>query len=111
MKKYKRYSQVEMFSHIKACKQKGQSQKAYCNHHGIAYSTFQYWAKKYREEFAANKVTDKSAAFIPVKVQPDPEVLAPAPGTNQLHFLYPNGIQVLCSETANPEVLKILINP
>ena len=111
MRKYKRYSQPEMFSHIEACIQNNQPQKAYCQQHDIAYSTYQYWAKKYREEFAANKVADKPAGFIPVKVQPDPEVLAQVPGSSQLHFLYPNGIQVLCSETANQEVLKILINP
>lgn len=100
-----------MVSHIEACKQNNQPQKAYCQQHGIAYSTFQYWAKKYREEFAANNVTDKPAGFIPVKVQPDPDVLSQTPIARQLHFLYPNGIQVLCSEKANPKVLKILINP
>ena len=111
MRKYKRYSQANMFRHIEACKQNRQPQKAYCQQHGIAYSTYQYWAKKYREEFAAIKVTDKHVGFISVKVQPDPEVLSQSPGSSQLHFLYPNGIQVLCSETANVEVLKILINP
>ena len=100
-----------MYRHIEACKQNGQSQKVYCNHHSIAYSTFQYWAKKYREEFAANKIADKPAGFIPVKVQPDPDVSAQAPGTSQLHFLYPNGIQVVCPEGVHPEVLKNLINP
>ena len=99
-----------MFIHIETCKQKGMSQKAYCNHHGIAYSTFQYWAKKHRKEFAANKVIDKPAGFIPVKVQPAPEEFVKAPSTRQLHFLYPNGIQVLCSEGIHPEVLKNLIN-
>jgi len=111
MRKYKRYSQAEMFSHIDACKQNDQPQKAYCQQHGIAYSTYQYWAKKHRDKFAANKVINKPTGFIPVKVQPDPEVLSQSPGSSQLHFLYPNGIQVLCSETANVEVLKILINP
>ena len=89
MRKYKRYSPAEMFSHIEACKQNDQPQKAYCLEHGIAYSTYQYWAKKYREEFVANKALDKPSGFIPVKVQPDSEVLSPAPGSSQLHFLYP----------------------
>jgi hypothetical protein len=83
MRKHKRYSQAEMFSHLEACRQNNQPQKAYCLQHGIAYSTYQYWAKKYREEFASNKVIDKPAGFIPVKVQPDPEVYAQAPGTSQ----------------------------
>lgn len=100
-----------MYSHIEACKENNQSQRAYCLQHGIAYSTFQYWAKKYREEFATNKVTDKPTGFIPVKVQPAPDVYVQAPGTSQLHFLYPNGIQVMCPEGVHPEVLKNLINP
>jgi len=111
MKKYRRYSQAEMFSHIEVCKEKNHSQRSYCLQHGIAYSTFQYWANKYREKFAANTVIDKPAGFIPIKVQPDPEVSVQAPGTSQLHFLYPNGIQVMCPEGVHPEVLKKLINP
>mgnify|MGYP005838054565 FL=1 len=100
-----------MYRHIEACKENNQSQRAYCLQHGIAYSTFQYWAKKYREEFATNRVADKPTGFIPVRVQPAPDVSAQAPGTSQLHFLYPNGIQVVCPEGVHPEVLKNLINP
>jgi len=111
MRKIQRHTQAEMFAHVEACKDSNQPQKAYCKQHRVAYSTFQYWAKKYRKEFKANNSTDSSPGFIPVKVQPDPEILAQGPVGNQLHFLYPNGIQVMCSERVNPEVLKTLINP
>ena len=30
---------------------------------------------------------------------------------HQLHFLFPNGIQVMCPESVQPEVLRTLLNP
>jgi len=99
-----------MYSHIEAFKNSSQPQKVYCIQHGLAYSTFQYWAKKYRKEFSAEEVSDITPGFIPIKVQPDPEadqVRIP----KQLHFLFPNGIQVMCPESVHPEVLKTLLTP
>jgi hypothetical protein len=105
----KRHTQEEMFGHIEAWKNSGQSQKNYCEQVGLAYSTFQYWAKKYREESSETEITDMPG-FIPVEVRPDPE-MDPTEFTNQLHFLFPNGIQVKCSERVHPEVLRTLLNP
>jgi len=100
-----------MFAHVEACKNGNDPQKTYCKQYGIAYSTFQYWAKKYRKKVSEKGVIDRQVGFIPVKVQSEPEVLSYTPGVNQLHFLYPNGIQVMCPEGVHPEVLKNLINP
>jgi len=69
MKKYQRHTQTEMFGHLESCKQTGQAQKAYCRQNGLAYSTFQYWAKKYRKEFSGKEANDHSCGFIPVKVE------------------------------------------
>ena len=82
----------------------------YCKQQGIAYSTFHYWARKYREDLLEDQVTDTAPGFIPVRVQPNPEK---GQGTvfNQLYFLFPNGIQVMCSEKVHPQVLKTLLNP
>ena len=99
-----------MFSHVDAFRSSKQSQRIYCNRHGIALSTFQYWAKKYREEFSENDNSGETPGFIQVRVQPDPEVdQVRVPG--QLHFLFPNGIQVMCPESVDTEVLKTLLNP
>jgi hypothetical protein len=77
---------------------------------GIALSTFQYWAKKYREEFTKDEASDEPPVFIPVEVQADTEPERDhVPG--QLHFLFPNGIRVMCPESVSPVVLKILLNP
>ena len=111
MRKYQRHTQAKMFSHIGACRESKQAQKAYCKQHGIAYSTFQYWAKKYRKQVAEIDDSGSSAGFIPLKLQSDPELLPRPSGGNQLHLLYPNGIQVMCPESVHPSVLKNLINP
>jgi len=110
MRKIKKHTQAEMFTHVEACKKSNLSQKIYCKRHRIAYSTFQYWAKKFREEYSENEPSDDSPGFIPVKVQPNP-VPAQECITNQLHFLFPNGIQVVCPESVRPEVIKTLLNP
>ncbi|MGM0527282.1 MAG: IS66 family insertion sequence element accessory protein TnpA [Bacteroidota bacterium] len=110
MRKIKTHTRAEMFAHILACKESGLSKRAYCNQHDIACSTFQYWAKKYREEHSDNKPEDTNPGFIPVQVQPDPRT-DQVNIHNRLHFLFPNGVQVMCTETVNPEVLKTLLNP
>jgi len=99
-----------MFSHLEACKRSKQSQKNYCKQQNLAYSTFQYWAKKYREEFSEDEASDETPGFIPMEVQPDLELDQVGVG-NQLHFLFPNGIQVMCPESVHPEVLRTLLNP
>jgi len=97
-----------MYSHVETCKSSRQPQKIYCKQKGIAYSTFQYWAKKYREEFSENDNSGDTPGFISVRVQPDPESdQVHVPG--QLHFLFPNGIQVMCPESVSPEVLRLLL--
>jgi hypothetical protein len=110
MKKIQRHSRYEMISHLEACRSSKQSQKQYCQLQGIAPSTFQYWVKKCREEFSENEASSQTPGFIPVKVQPDPKT-EPDRVPGQLHFLFPNGIQVMCPENVHPEVLKALLNP
>lgn len=98
-----------MFFHVESCLSRKQSQKTYCKQKGLALSTFQYWAKKYREEFSKVEDSEESPGFIPVQVQPDPEAKEEhTPG--QLHFLFPNGIKVKCSENVSAEVLNRLLN-
>ena len=110
MRKYQRHTQAEMFAHVEAWRKSNHPQKIYCTQQGVAYSTFQYWAKKYREEFSEKDDQEFTPGFIPIKVESDPETSqVHIPG--QLHFLFPNGIQVMCPESVHPEVLKTLLNP
>jgi hypothetical protein len=108
MRKIQKYTRFEMFSHVEAYRSSRQSQKAYCKHKGISLSTFQYWAKKYREEFSKDEASDEAPGFIPLQVHLEPE---PKRTPGHLHFLFPNGIQVMCPESVHPEVLKTLLNP
>jgi hypothetical protein len=110
MRKYQRHTQAEMLSHFEACKDSNLPQVKYCKQKGLAYSTFQYWAKKYREESSKDEISDNAPGFISVKIHPDPET-AQVRMPKQLHFLYPNGIQLMCSETITHEALKNLLNP
>jgi hypothetical protein len=110
MRKYRKHTQSEMFAHVKACRKSNQPQKFYCKQQGLAYSTFQHWAKKYRKQFSEDEGTASVSGFIPVKVQPDPETNQ-VTLSSQLHFLFPNGIQVMCPESVHPEVLRTLLNP
>jgi len=110
MRKIQRHTKEEMYTHIEACRSSRQSQKIYCQQKGLALSTFQYWAKKYWEEFAKDAALAITPGFIPIEVHPDPEV-DPAGISNQLHFLFPNGIQVMCPAGVQPEVLQTLLNP
>jgi hypothetical protein len=107
MRKTQRHSRDEMFAHIESWRGSGQSQKIYCEQAGLAYTTFQYWAKKFRQEAVQDKAMVNAPGFIPVKVQPD---LVRGQMPHQLHFLFPNGIQVKCSERVHPEVLQRLLN-
>jgi hypothetical protein len=105
MRKIHRHTREEMYAPIKACRNSNQSQKIYCNQQGIAYYTFQYWAKKYREGSSEDEVTDTAPGFILVEVQSDPQteqVTIP----NQLRFLLPNAIRVMCHERVHPEVAR-----
>jgi hypothetical protein len=109
MRKIQSHIQAEMYAHVKACNNSNQPQKVYCKEQGIAYSTFQYWAKKYRKSYAEDEPADYAPGFIPVKVQPDPKTEQVR--LTQLHFLFPNGIQVICPASVHPGVLKTLLNP
>jgi transposase-like protein len=110
MRKIRRHTQAEMYAHIEASKKSNLTLGAYCKTHGIANSTLYYWAKKYENEYADNKPQDPVPGFIPVEVQPEPERNR-MQSTGQLHFLFPNGIQVVCPESVPSEVLKTLLNP
>ena len=110
MTKTQKNTQAEMYVHVEAWKSSRQSQKIYCNQHGLTFTTFQYWARKHLKKYSKDESADTAPGFIPVRVHPDPGLtLKSIP--NQLHFLLPNGVQVMCSETIHPEVLKTLLNP
>ncbi len=106
MKKSRRHTAKEMYAHYEAWQQGDIPQKQYCKGHGLAYSTFQVWGKRYK----ARKIkVESKPGFIPVTIKSVSEPKATKPA-NQLCLLFPNGIRLLCPETISPELLKNLIN-
>ena len=99
-----------MYAHVEACKNSNLTHHAYCKANGIASSTLNYWVKKYKDEYSDKKSQEPAPGFIPVEVQPDPQ-RKQVQNKGHLHFLFPNGIQVMCPESVQPEVLKTLLNP
>ena len=110
MRKLQRHTKAEKYAHVEACKKSTLTHKAYCRAHGIGISTLYYWAKKYKEECSDNNSQDTKPGFIPVEVQAEPQ-RNQLQNNGHLHFLFPNGIQVVCPEGVQPEVLKTLLNP
>jgi len=110
MRKIRRHTKAEMYAHVEACRKSNLTHRAYCKAHGIANSTLYHWAKKYKNESSGNKPQEIVPGFIPVEVQPEPQ-RHQVQSNGHLHFLFPNGIQVVCPEDVQPEVLKTLLNP
>ena len=61
-----------MFAHIEASLQSNESNKRYCEQHGLVPATFYYWLKKYKEEQPEKYLADTSGGFIPINVEKDP---------------------------------------
>ena len=51
-------NQQQMFDVISQWQQSGLSQKAWCEQKGIAYSSFHYWYKRYRNQHIGRQDTD-----------------------------------------------------
>ena len=55
----------QMFPLVEKYESSGQLQKDFCEHHDISIGTFQYWLKKYREEYSG-----RSSSFQEITVLP-----------------------------------------
>ncbi|WP_294042793.1 IS66 family insertion sequence element accessory protein TnpA [Thiolapillus sp.] len=87
-------------SHIAAWQQSGLTQKAYCEHQELRYSTFGYWVRKLRR--AAEPATEKKVAgFVPVI----PATVQPTGLTLSL----PNGLEIRGIEANNLSLVRDLL--
>jgi hypothetical protein len=71
-------------------------------------ATILYWERKYLESRTKEEPTDNVSGFIPVQVQPEPEKKKEST-PQQLQFIFPNGIQIICPESVHPAILKLLL--
>jgi hypothetical protein len=91
-----------------SCKESKQSQKSFCKQRDMDDATILYWERKYLESRTNEEPTDNVPGFIPVQVQPEPEKEKESV-PQQLHFIFPNGIQIICPESVHPAILKLLL--
>ena len=90
----------KMFSLISAWQQSGLSQRAYCEHHGVRYSLFHYWYKRYRDE---QSTPLEKASFVPLHLQPSPLAAS-------VELLLADGRRLLFHQGVEASYLKALIS-
>ena len=101
-----------MFPVIESWQQGDLSQGKFCKEHKYSISTFQYWLKKYREEYPQKKRQNKSSktdkGFLPIQISNIAEISVC--DSDSLDIYYPNGVRVSCTASIKAAVLRTLIN-
>ncbi|MCC7575975.1 MAG: helix-turn-helix domain-containing protein [Methanomethylovorans sp.] len=93
MKNQERISrQEEMLSLIGRWQESGKTQQAFCQEHGLTYTTFYYWLKRYRREL------DESN-FLPVEIS----------SGSHIEIRYPGGIILQLPAATKLSIVKQLL--
>ena len=79
---------------IKGWQRSGLSQRKFCEQNHIAYHSFHYWYKRFRDQ-------KPSASFVPVHIQP--------PVTGSVELILPDGKRVLFYQPVSSDYLKALL--
>ena len=90
----------DMFAHIAKWQSSGQTQKAYCIEHTIAYHVFHYWYKVYRDQNSGNN--QPASGFVRLKVAASSE-------TAYAELILPDGKHLLFHQPVTSQYLKALI--
>lgn len=89
-----------MFSLIEVWKKSGKKQHEFCQEKDIAYSKFQYWMKKYKDQSRIVDDTD----FVPVVVKDELKKLGGA-----MELVYPDGKKIIFHEAVEVNYLRALL--
>lgn len=108
MRKIQTPTQSKQPSPLGSCKESKQSQKSTCKQRDVDDATILYYERKYLESRTKDELTDNDPEFIPVQVQPEPESKKESI-PQQLQFIFPNGIQIICPESVHPAILTLLL--
>jgi hypothetical protein len=92
----------EKFAMIERWQQSGLSAKGFCLQNNIAYSVFQYWQKKYRQD---NSAEEKSSAFLQLNVS-----AAPGAASGGIEVIWPDGKRILFHQPVSSHYLKSIIS-
>ena len=90
-------SKDKFLSLISLFEKSGLSQKAFCKEHHVAYSTFQYYLRKFRRK----EIT--SSSF--VEIVPSRKTINPA----ALEIVFPTGAKIICDSQSDISLIRALI--
>jgi hypothetical protein len=88
-----------MFSLIQVWKKSGKKQLEFCREKDIAYSKFQYWMKKYKDQ--SRIVGDND--FVPVVVKDQPKM------GGSMELLFPDGRKLIFYQAVEASYLRALL--
>jgi hypothetical protein len=88
-----------MFSLIEVWKKSGKTQHEFCQEKDIAYSKFQYWMKKYKDQSR----TDGDDGFVSVVVKDQPSL------GGSMELLFPDGKKLIFHQGVEVTYLRALL--
>jgi len=80
-----------------------ETQRAFCERHGVHLWVFQYWLRQQRRQQPA--VNQSKSSWLPVRITP-PSI----PQETNLTLAFPNGLQLKFAHLSTPEALASLSN-
>jgi len=96
MKKQERITrQTDMLSLIEQWHESGKTQQLFCQEHGLTFSTFYYWLKRYRREI-------NESSFLPVEINSLTQ--------SSIEIRYPDGVILQLPAAIKLSALKQLLS-
>lgn len=95
------YRQTQWVQTIRACRESGLSNRAYCQQNGISEKTYYYWLRKLRERM----VQDEMAPQL-IKLSNNPEL---ATSTTALCLKF-KGVELEIPQGTDPETLTMVLS-
>ena len=94
-----------MFPIIESFLQERQTQRAFCEEHGLSRSVLGYWLAKYHRE-----MTERPGAFLEITPAALPQVQAVPPAEQALmEVVYPHGVRLRLFSPVAPAFLEHLL--
>ena len=99
------FTKDQKVAHVTSWQSSGMTQKEYSLAHGLNYSTFKNWLRRYRKN--KGSVTSREpGTFIPVTSPMEKN----NPGnTSEIRIYYPNGVTITCTGGVNADFISKLI--
>ena len=96
-------NQQKFFEDIIRWQQSGLSQKAWCEQNGIAYSSFHYWYRRFRNQQTDSKQSSGDG-FVQLRVRDRPA------GTPWCELVFDNGKKLLFHQAVPVDLIRSLLD-